>query len=53
MGIPQVIWLVLMALSLGVNAAWHGKKLNEYNFWSALLGFAVQVSLLSWGGFCR
>lgn len=50
--IPQIIWIVLTMLGLGIYLAKHGKKKEDnYNFWSALLGVILNCILLYYGGF--
>lgn len=52
MGIPQVIMIVMLALMLFINVTKHHKpREGEYNGWDALIAIAIQVSLLTWGGF--
>lgn len=52
MGIPQIIMIVLLCLMLIINIANHNKpREGKYNGWDALIGIAIQVSLLTWGGF--
>lgn len=53
MGAPQIILIVLYALSLGMVISKHGEeKTNEkYNAWAGLIGTAIQIGLLIWGGF--
>ena len=52
MGIPQVIMIVLLSLTLFINITNHRKPREaEYNAWVALGGIAIQISLLTWGGF--
>jgi uncharacterized membrane protein YbjE (DUF340 family) len=50
MGIPQVIWIVLVSLSLGIIAKEHG-EMREQNFLYSLISILIQVGLLWWGGF--
>lgn len=51
-GLPQIIWLGLMVLSLGMSLANHDKPKTGYeNFWISLIAFGVHFALLSWGGF--
>lgn len=48
----QIAMVVLFGLSLGMNLASHGKPRNgTNNFWAALLGVAMEVGFLWWGGF--
>ena len=52
MGIPQIIFIVILAMSLGINLTRHGEKRDgEYNAWIALLATAIETGLLIWGGF--
>ena len=52
MGIPQVIMIVMLALALFINIVEHNKpREGKYNAWQALVSIAIQVSLLTWGGF--
>jgi hypothetical protein len=50
MGVCQIIWIVLMGLSLCANAYLHGKE-TKNNFWGALISVGIQVALLAFGGF--
>lgn len=50
--IPQLIWIAIAVLGLGVHAALHGQpKEGKVNFLIALLRFAVAAVLLYYGGF--
>ena len=52
MGIPQIIMIVMMCLVLFINVANHNKpREGKYNAWQALVSIAIQISLLTWGGF--
>lgn len=52
MGIWQIIWICIMAISLGVNLALHGKpKKGNNNFFVALISFGIQLVPLIFGGF--
>ena len=52
MGIPQVIMIVMLSLSLFINVVKHHEPRDgEYNGWDALIAIAIQVSILTWGGF--
>ncbi len=52
-GIPQIIYLALTFMSLGVNLANDGKLKppDTYNFWTQLLVTAFIIAILYWGGF--
>ena len=52
MGIPQIIMIVMLALTLFISVVEHNKPQGgKYNGWDALIAVAIQVSLLTWGGF--
>lgn len=54
MGVPQIILIVLYAVSLLLNANSHGTpKEGKNNFFMALLRGAIMVTLLIWGGFFK
>ena len=49
---PQIITIIIYAISIGMHLAKHGKpQEGSYNFIIALVGTAIQFSLLWWGGF--
>jgi len=47
---PQIIWIVIAAVALLFAARDHGKTTRR-NFWAQLIGAALGVGLLLWGGF--
>lgn len=52
MGIPQIIMVVMMAMSVGLYLGKHGQQKKEkYNVWVAILTAAIEFALLWWGGF--
>ena len=52
MGTPQIIWLVLNTLGLGIVLCKHGEYRREKNnFWVSLAALIIEVVLLKWGGF--
>ncbi|UWG96827.1 hypothetical protein LPY66_18410 [Dehalobacter sp. DCM] len=51
MGTPQIIYIVLIALSLGINIAEHGKPRSNNNAWYAVISAAITTGILIWGGF--
>ena len=52
MGVPQVIIIVLYAITLLLSAYEHGKPYeHNKNFWYSLIGVAIVFGLLIWGGF--
>lgn len=51
---PQIIWLVLAAAALLLEANRHGKpKEGKYNLWTSIAAVAISFGLLWWGGFFR
>lgn len=52
LGPPQLIYLALIALNLGVVLAKHGEvKPHKTSLWTQLLNLAIVLPLLWWGGF--
>ena len=51
-GIPQIIMLFLLAMSLGIDLAKHGQpREGKHNAVGGLVGVAIQLTLLWFGGF--
>lgn len=46
----QVTMIVLIATELLLSLEKHGET-KEINFWGALIGAAIEVGILKWGGF--
>jgi len=52
MGLPQIIFVGLYALSLGCILAKHGEaRTGKYNFFTSLFTVSLEMMLLWWGGF--
>lgn len=51
MTIPAIIYLVLLGISLLFSAKQHGEPRSPTNFWGSLIGVAIVIGLLWWGGF--
>ena len=51
LGAPQVIYLVLIVISVTTNAVNHGKPREPYNGYIAFAREVVLIMLLAWGGF--
>ena len=51
MGAAQIIMIVLFALGLGVTVAKHGQPKGNYSIGENIIGIAINVALLWWGGF--
>ncbi len=49
---PQIIWIVIVGLSLGINAEKHGKlKKGKCNAYYVLIAVIIEALILWWGGF--
>ena len=48
---PQLIYLGLIILGLGMHMALHGEKQKRYNAWTQLVASIISVGILYWGGF--
>lgn len=52
LGTPQIIYLALLFIGVGAEAANHGRpKKGNHNFWVALIGTGLALALQYWGGF--
>ena len=52
MGIPQVIFVILVTMDITVDMCWHGKKLEgKHNVLLTAATNALLIGLLYWGGF--
>lgn len=52
MGAPQITYLIISALGVGIVMTKHGEgRTDKYNFWTTLLGILVQIGIMYWGGF--
>jgi len=50
--IPQLLILFFMTIGLTTNILKHGEKKNqEYNGWAYLIGAAINILILYYGGF--
>ena len=50
-GVPQAIYLSLLFIGVGAEAAKHGEpKTGKHNFWIALVGAGLALALQWWGG---
>ena len=49
---PQIIWIILVAMSLGIAIIKHGESFTQkYSMWKTLIRIAITGALLCWGGF--
>lgn len=54
MGAPQLLFLVLTCLGVGISLAKHGeKKEGNYNFYTSLVSAVIYILILYWGGFFK
>lgn len=51
MGTPQIIFIVLIALSAGIIMTKHGQARDNYHFGKWIIAAAIELGLLYWGGF--
>ena len=52
MGIWQIIMIVMLAMSLGIAIAEHGKpKAGKHNAWVAIISTVIIAAILIMGGF--
>ena len=50
--VPQIVYLLLLALGLGITMEQHGKpKTGKHNFWVSLIAAALSFAIVWWGGF--
>lgn len=49
--LPQLVFLLLTALDLGLTLAQHGQPREPHNFWASLLIAASALIILYLGGF--
>lgn len=50
---PQIIFIIIQFLSLGISMEKHGKpkKAGVNNFWIDLIATVILTGILWWGGF--
>lgn len=48
---PQIIIIIIYAISLGINISNHGKEQKPKNAWADFIALIIFVTLLWWGGF--
>lgn len=54
LGLPQIIYLTLVFIGLGITIEQHGKpKEGINNFWVTFIAQAFTIYLLAWGGFFK
>lgn len=50
--VPQIIYIVIMSLSLGMDLMKHGEpREGNHNFWISFLSATIMILILYWGGF--
>ena len=50
-GWPQVVYIALTILGLGIAAAKHGQPREPYSFPTSFFATAIVFAILYWGGF--
>ena len=50
-GVPQIVMLVLYLFNVVLSAVHHGEEQGTYNVWTTLVGIAINLAILKWGGF--
>ena len=50
-GPPQIIWIALSCLGLGLAIAKHGEPREPYDATAVAVSFVISATLLWWGGF--
>jgi len=53
MDTPQIIFLMLIGVGLGMHLVKHGEPRERYNFWVFSFAAGLEVALLYWGGFFK
>lgn len=49
---PQITFIVLTALGLGITLSKHGQeRRDKYNFFTSLISAGIEIGILIWGGF--
>ena len=51
LGIPQIIWLVLVALGLVTEIVYHDQPREPHNAYVFVIKTVISFLLLYWGGF--
>ncbi|QWY14277.1 hypothetical protein [Xanthomonas phage M29] len=52
MNAPQLIYLALMFVGIGIAVSKHGQpETGKHNAWVTLIASALVINLLLWGGF--
>ncbi len=51
MGWPQITWIALAAMGVGISMVKHGQPREPYSLWTSLIGTGIAVGLLYAGGF--
>lgn len=51
MGAPQIVWIALATMSLGVSLAKDGEPQKPHSFVRTAIGATLAAGILYWGGF--
>lgn len=50
-GIPEIVWIVLCAMNLGIALVKDGEPKGNYSFWLTLLALGIEFWIVWAGGF--
>ncbi len=48
---PQIIFIVLVAMSGAITIVKHGKAKGNYSFLGWVFAAVIEIGILKWGGF--
>jgi hypothetical protein len=51
MGAPQIIMIAMTAMAVGISLVKQGEPKGDYGIIDWLIGPALQIGILYWGGF--
>lgn len=51
LGVPQIIWVCLVIINIVYTGVKHGKPQGNFNVWDTIIGSAIGIAILYWGGF--
>ena len=51
MGWPQIVWVAVSTMGIGIALVKHGEPREKYNFWVTLGSFVIEMLILWKGGF--
>ena len=51
MGVPQIIYIILITAGVVINIVKHGEAKKPYNAPETIIATIISVGLMYWGGF--